>query len=679
MKQAVAAMLGVVVLAVPTRASAQACGPRARAWAEACSQSSGATVLAARCPKDRVILSVAPRSASSEPPTFVEAARDRHDALSYRRGVGLLPLGEFPDFRSAPQPVQQALSAVADCVERAPALPFDEAAGGGPAEAPETGPPLPWRLFAGLGLALLLAVAAGRRRACVGPITAMAALAAATLGVAYVAAPWTYFHQNGHGPNWIGYALGERCVYGPGFRELFGWVAQARAAAAPCWSARLSSGPESAVFLANGAMVALVPSCAWEICRRLGAPRALAWTVALAMAADPLLLRIAFTESYYAPLVALSFLATSIALSARSLGVVRLRSLASLRSLSPWTLRFAVATVAAGLVVAQAARVHPVGWIGLGIVPLAHLGRPGATRRLVLQASVATALVGGVVAATSWPSLIAVVRGEMGTQYLPEWLRASRSEAGLAIAAALGSVLLAAAWPRARSQVRVRLLAAGALVAAAALGTSLLRLDVDWVQAAHARLFAAPGVALFVGLAARRLRRAPPRARWLASGVLLGAALLHVAVLARWMTVLPTDALELRLAMGWRERIPCGATVAALERAGIMELQLPVYPPLGTSARDLWLRLDATGAPPPLESLGASGQAFYYRSSLCSTATGRAWCETLEHEAALEPIEEHLLPARLSANGGGYDAPIVRVGLYRILPRPRPGASLRAP
>jgi hypothetical protein len=655
-KRAAAAFVAFFVLSIAVRAGAQACGPRARAWAEACSKTSGATVVAARCPKDRVILSLVPQGASpTEPPEFVEAARDRRDALFYERGIGLLPLGEFPDFRSAPQAVRDALRAAVTCVDREPP-PFDEAADGGAPEMRDARPPLPWRLLVGLGLAAtLLPWRTKRRRIVLGRVASLVALAAAAFGLAYAAAPWTFFHQNGHGANWIGYALGERCVYGSGYRELLGWAAQGRVQTASCWSARLSAGPERAVFVVDGALVALVPPCAWIICRRAGGTRLLAWAVALALAIDPLLLRIAFSESYYAPLVALSFVGTAIALSACAL--------------SPWAPRFAVANVAAGLVLAQAARVHPVAWLALAIVPLAHIGRPGATRRIVRQAAAATLVAGAVVAATSGSSIVALVRGEMGTQYLPEWVRASRSEAGIAATAMIGCVVLAAALPRARSQVRARVLTAGALVAVAALGTSLLRLDVDWVRAAHARLFVAPGVAIAVGLLASSMRRTSRSQTHTALPVaaLVAAALVHAAVGARWLTVLSTDALELRLAMAWRARIPCRATMASLERAGIMELSLPVYPPEGTDARQRWVRLDAADAAASLDALGRSGEAFYYRSSLCSTAAGHAWCDALERTVVLEPLEEHVLPARLSANGGGYDTPTVRVGLYRVM------------
>jgi hypothetical protein len=613
--------------------------------------------VAARCPRDRVILSLLPPGGSGQP-TFVEAARDRTDALAYRRGVGLLPIGEFSDFRMAPQPVRDAFAAALACVERDPP-PFDEAGSGdGPPRAGTSKAPwwmVPWRLLAGLVLTAPLLGRPQRKHRCRSlwrTLAPLLALAAATFGVAYAVAPWTFFHQNGHGAIWIGYALGDPSAYGPGFGELYGWLTRLHAdASSPCWVARRWADPERTVFLLNGALVSLVPPCVWVICRRAGAARSVAWAAAAALAIDPLVLRVAFTESYYAPYLALSFLGTAIALSARTL--------------SPCSARFALANTAAALVLAQAARIHPVGWIALAVVPLAHLGRRGATRRLVRHAAMATLVVGAVIVATSASSLVGVLRGGMGTQYLPEWWRSCGAETPAAAATAIGGVLVGGLLPRGRPQVRLRVATAGVVVAAAALGATLLRLDVDWVRGAHARLFAPPCIAIATGIVLPWTRARHGLAARLAPAALLLVALLSSLVHARWITELPTDALELRLALGWRARIPCGARVAALERAGIMELQLPVYPPEGTDERDRWLRLDAAQAVPSLGLLGRK-ETYYYRSSLCSTAPGRGWCDALERTAVLEPIEQHELPARLSANGGGYDAPTVRVGLYRV-------------
>ncbi len=133
----------------------------------------------------------------------------------------------------------------------------------------------------------------------------------------------SFFHQNGHGPNWIGYALGQPCTYGPGFEELFGWAARLR-----------PQQPEPLVFGCNAALAATCPIWTWIVTRRVGAPAWLAWPVAAVVAIDPLLLRIAFTESYYVPYTALLLLGTAVALSAPTL-----------RSWSP---RFVLASAAAG-------------------------------------------------------------------------------------------------------------------------------------------------------------------------------------------------------------------------------------------------------------------------------------------------------------------------------------------
>jgi hypothetical protein len=133
---------------------------------------------------------------------------------------------------------------------------------------------------------------------------------------------------------------------------------------------------------------------------------------------------------------------------------------------------------------------------------------------------------------------------------------------------------------------------------------------------------------------------------------------------ARWALALPTDALELRMALAWREKVPPGSRLVAVETAGITAVELPLY----GRQRDLSapvVRLDAHGSPPALTSFG--DRVFWARTSLCATGGARAWCDAVEASAVLEPVDVAELPARPSTHAVEYDAERVRVGLYRVV------------
>ncbi len=242
---------------------------------------------------------------------------------------------------------------------------------------------------------------------------------------------------------------------------------------------------------------------------------------------------------------------------------------------------------------------------------------------------------------------------------MPELHHGSHQELkqGLTIAVAAGiAIAVTRAW-RGRWPVRAALV--GAVFIAATAGTSLLNVDVDWVRAAHARMLLAPALAALVGVVWPIVR--PWRHRRWAGLAVLGLGVANAAGHLRWLTELPTDALELRLALAWRDRIQPGSRLVAVETAGILAVDLPLYS-TQRGQRAPVVRLDARGVPPTLTSFG--DRVYYYRSSLCSTPQGHAWCEALEQTAILEPVDVHELPARPSTHASVYESPTVRVGLY---------------
>jgi hypothetical protein len=638
MKRALIALLALAALLRASTVQAQECGDAARAWAAACSASVGTLVEALRCPEGRLILSLAGKRGRS----LVEVTDDQPAALRHVRGVGLSPIAEFARWEEAPEDVRTAFERAVACVERDPAIPLHAPAVRVEAAAAGRNA-LPWLSVLGLALAGGASVLRRRRvtRRHARTAALLFGLAIVTFALARALGTATFFHQNGHGPSWVRYAFGDPCPYGPGFAELFGWAVRL-----------CPARPESALFLCNAVLTALAPPLAWLVARRVGARRSLAWAVALAVAIDPLALRMAFTESYYVPYVTLLLAATALALAAPTLRL--------------WSWRFLALNAAAGLLVAQAVRIHPVGWIAAALVPLAHLFRRGALRRRLAHVALAAATMGAVVAATSLRAMAAVLRGEMGTHYLPELERNSPLElrTALALLVVTGLATAGALALRSRRGTTSRILGLGLTAAAAATGTSLLRIDVDWVRAAHGRMFLASLLAAGVGMLAR-LAQSSNRTRAIAARVpalIAALGIVHAGLHLRWLTELPTDALELRLALSWRARIPPGAVLAAVERAGALAVQVPVFTPL---AQAHLVSLDAQDAPLALGSLG--DQVFYYRSSLCTTATGRGFCDAVERSVTLAPVEVHELPARPSTHACVYDAPTVRVGLYRVV------------
>jgi hypothetical protein len=632
------ALLAALTLARAAYASEdETCSAPVRAWAASCTAAGEGRVQPFRCPPGHAVFSVA---IADRPPVFVDASA-QGQGLRQIGAIGLSPLGEFADFEQAPVAVREAFARVEGCLERDPGLTLDEDGGRAPEGAARARehPRNPVLFVVALVLAAI-AVSARRRPR---PRTLRTAalllgLGGLTLALAYGVAGPSFFHQNGHGPNWIGYALGQPCPYGPGYQELFGWLARLR-----------PSNPEPLVFACNATLAACCPPAAWLVARRTGANALLAWAIALAAALDPLLWRMAPSESYYVPCTLLPLAAAAIAL-----GVPTLRA---------WSVRSLLAVAAATLLLAQAARVHPVAWVAVAVFPLVFLARRGAVRRTLVHAGIALAMVGVVVALACGPALLGVLSGEMGERYR-QWRGGSGVELKTAAVVAVAVACVLLPWLRGRAIPRVAALAV--VAGASTLGTSLLAVDVDWLRSAHWHPFAAAFVAAGVGVAGRFART--PGRLGVAAGLVVAAALLNVAMHARWATELPTDALELRLALGWRPQLREDARLVAVSTAGVMSLDLPVYErDTGVGGTPL-VRLDVTGAPPGLTSFG--DDVLYYRSSLCSTAAARAWCDGLESTAVLTPLSVDELPARPSTHATAYDAPRIRVGLYRVSPRP---------
>lgn len=491
----------------------------------------------------------------------------------------------------------------------------------------------PWLLVAALCFALAAATRPRRVEA-----LSLAALTVATFAGRALLTPARFFHQNGQGPLWVERALhGVFHEYGPGLMELFHGAAALR-----------PRDPEGSVFFVQSLLAAPGPACAWIVARRVGADRHLAAALALAVALDPMLARLARSESYFGTGASLLLLAAA-ALSLRA------------TRLPPTSAPFVCASLAAGAVVAEVARVHPLLWPAAALTPLVLLAGDGSLRRRLRAALAASLVIAAVVAPVAGPSMWMALHSDLAARFSPNagWGTADLLAAWLPWPAAVAVVAVAlsrrplAAAPRALLVVPVvAVLVAGDFPAGSRLQ--------PWVEGGYLRVYAA---ALVVAVAALLRDVARTRAQSFAVA-LCGAALLLGPVAARHARdrVVPTDALEQELARSWRSLVPPGATVVWLSFNGPLTLRLPLYP---NADPDLRVMRAEEVARLPSSFEGPPSSVYYYRSSLCSTWGGAEACAAVERRHHLTLVRSWTLPA-VESYSVPYVGRAVRVGLYRV-------------
>jgi hypothetical protein len=484
-----------------------------------------------------------------------------------------------------------------------------------------------WIVPASAGL--LLAALWGRRSrpvTCLWPALAVAAVA---LTLRLALGPWGPLHVNGHGPRLVAGAVrdpADIAAYGPGYREIFAPIA----ALAP-------SSPDWAIFACNALFSALVAPLAFAIGRMTGLAASAALVAALLLAIDPIAIRMGATEAYFA---AIAFLCT--AGSAALLVALR-----EMEAGGRW--RAAALLVAAGLLLSEAARIHPCAWVLMATVPFVLLaGDAGSWRRRLLMALVAAAVSGGVLLFTSATALLDVLGNiRSGTVFRPP-LPSPWPLVWIALPAAVYAVLAPRRW-----------LALPAGISVAAMLLTRHAFNASWIwEHSYFRLYLTlPVISALACVPPSWLCR-----RWLAVPVATALVLAWISFGGPVIAGRTTDQLEYRWVREQLLRLPPECRVVHLASAGRRILMLPTYVGPARTAVAMDLRhprtIEAALSPAPC--------LYYVHSSLCSTAEGRPECEAIERRLTLVPIARASFAAARGPETFAYDSDTVETMIARV-------------
>ena len=637
--------LSAVFLSFAPRAYGE-CNREIQEWTGRCQESASLTLELAFCPEGAVLFDV---QWPSSTPVRIEVSGEPERGFDAVANYGVAVVGEFADWNVVGPEIRGPYEAVLQCVKRDPTLPIpvgeiqtsNDLTGGHDRGETEDQPGIeidfglvPWRLLLALALGAVVFVLQARAHSRRRRYQLTGSLVALTVGT-FVAGiflfPPHFFHQNGQGPLWILNAMCRHADHGQGHQEVFRWVT------------RLSgTAPDTAIFSTQAILGALWPMWVWVTLRSLGVRPALAWVCAALVAFDPVSGRIIHSESYYATALTLFFPAVAV-LAVGS------------RTPSAWRGQFPAAVICAGLLISQAARVHPVGWVPSAFIPLVVLVGDGKLGGRVLRTALAGLGIALVVGLTTGTALLDVLYGDLGQQ----WGGNPRLDLGKYVFNPVSYTWLAILVVLSKRRVRAGL--NGALfvgIVALALGTNVAIGVNDVLEVTMPRLFLPVAIAIFAA-ALREIDLGRWKHRVVTVGVLI-ACLFGIHHQWDLRVVRFTDALEQRFLIDIRDQVSAEDEVVFVGGGAMRVVTLPFY---GACSSRMAVA----------ESCGSDGcfpgtPEFYYRSSFCSTDEGAALCESIEARWNLELLERVTLPARVSVNYlPPYLADEVEVGLYRIV------------
>lgn len=485
--------------------------------------------------------------------------------------------------------------------------------------------PANWLL---VGVTLLMLVV-GIRRTRVAPtdLGYAGGLFAVALALRLLLGAYGPFHHNGQGALWLQGAIGEPSVlssFGPGYSEIFRPVA------------RLFPGaPDTAIFVVNAVFSALAPALAYALGRLAGAAPLSALAVASLLAGDPVALRMAATESYLPPIIALTLAIGVLVAAAVRLEQDRQRVAAALLM------------AAACMLGAQVIRIHPTAWGPVALAPLAAgaVGAPMPWWRRVGYAAAAGILVGTTILAVSG----AVVRGVFEALNSGAIMRPSGPGASMTVPLVVLGVVAAilAASP-------ARWLALISLPHLVVCLYTRDNFDVSLVwQQAMDRLFVTVPLMTFALVLPRR--EAP---------FAFGAA--AIALLGGLSTVRArtTEHHEYRWLRETLRAVPPACQVVYLGRADDTTLFLPVFPP--------WRNTSTSNQGIGNVRAALDACAYYVHDSICSTPEGRPPCDALERQLGVTRGRSVSLPAVPGHVNQSYLTPRVTVWMTQVPQTTRP-------
>lgn len=463
--------------------------------------------------------------------------------------------------------------------------------------------PIPWALLAA---ALTLTVAWRRVLAARDAL----ALGLVALGLRGALGLWGPFHINQQGSLWIEGSFRPDALrsYGPGFAELYGLFVHLAA-------------PDRVLFVLNTLLGAMAAPLAMAVGARSQLTSVQALTLGVLVAVDPVLVRIAASESYITPLVTLALATAWTLLTAAQEDHPRRRM---------------VLHLAGALFATQMVRIHPLGWIAVLLLPpIVFASKPlraGAT---------AVGLLAGATLTTSGTVLadVLVAMGNRGV-VSPEL-----HEVSMALGAMLGGLVALSKTTR-----RFALASALSGMGATVLWKTYGQNPVWRLAAVHVALL---GPLLTVG--------ASLPSRW-PRALAVGLAVVALGLGAPVFGYQTTDQHEYRAARRWfASRAPtCRVTWVAFvgERRRAF---LPAWVHRGAT-----VPLDGRTPWHALSQLVPLGCTYYLRSTACETTDGASVCDAIERAMELVPESTVTLPAVASHRGLPYQGSMVRLRTFRV-------------
>ncbi|MCH9688801.1 MAG: hypothetical protein K0V04_45635 [Deltaproteobacteria bacterium] len=644
----IAAICGAYPAMAQEPAEDTRCSATTVRWIEDAAQQTGVRVVPVSCHGSLVRLRLLP---SGGAPIDVEIAEPPGPAFRHAGRLRVSPIVEVPDYRSLPAPQRDAFERVhawlevnSDRVSIAPATPQHPALTAVPLDLPVFGG---WLLV----LAVVLTAIAAWRSSDLHPgrrdRIAMMVIVLGALALRLGLGLWGPLHINGQAPLWIIGAASDPAQlggYGPGYAEVFSAVASIT-----------SRSPDLAIFATNAVSSALVPAMAFALGRIAGLDRPRAVIAAAVLALDPIATRSSATESYFVPILVLT-LAVSLTVAAAVRTSERSRVAAGL-----WL-------VAAAALATQAARIHPVAWIGVTLGPLAALlGGPAPHR----QPRANDAPSRAVSARLAWGTVALVLFGVTLGLTSAGWIAAALAEAmrhrggvlahaGLPIALGLVALVVIVARPR-----HWTLLVVGLVWLAADVSARPVYGQSELWQACFDRLFlVVPALACAALVPGAVLER---------RGVSLTVAAIVLAIvtmdsirLARSPT---TEQLEYRWLRTELARVATDCRATSVLRADKRVLYVPWYamtPPSSTESSPPSRWFEANDASHVLAATAGSACVLWIHASLCESEDGRSACAGIEDELLLTEIASVELAPVPSNDDLPYDTARVRVSIHRV-------------